>query len=43
VKAFFENLKKLLSRHNLIFNKIYNLDEPGNSTSDVPPKIICAK
>jgi hypothetical protein len=43
VKAFFENLKKLLSRPNLICNEIYNLDETGNSASDVLPKIICAK
>jgi hypothetical protein len=43
VKAFFENLKKLLSRHNLISDKICNLDETGNSAVDVLPKIICAK
>ena len=29
--------------NNSISNKIYNLDETGNSDIDVPPKIICAK
>jgi hypothetical protein len=43
LKAFFENLKKLFTKHNLISNKICNLNETGNSAVDFPPKIICAK
>jgi hypothetical protein len=43
VQAFFFNLKELTSRHNFTANKIYSLDETGNSTVYVPHKTICAK
>jgi hypothetical protein len=32
-----------MSRHSFTANNIYNLEETGNSTVHVPPKIICAK
>jgi hypothetical protein len=31
VEAFFENLKEVMSRYNFTANRIYNLDEVGNS------------
>jgi hypothetical protein len=43
VKAFLGNSNELMSRHKFPANKIYNLDNTGNSTVHVPPKIICAK
>jgi transposase-like protein len=43
VSAFFKNLKEVLTRHNFSSRRIYNLDETGNSTVHVPPKILCAK
>jgi hypothetical protein len=42
-KTLFENSKNLKSGHKFSANKIYNLDETGNSTVCVPPKIIFAK
>jgi len=32
-----------MSRHNITSSKICNLDETGNSSVQVSPKIICAK
>jgi hypothetical protein len=32
-----------MSRHKFSANKIYNLEETGNYTVHVPPKIICAE
>lgn len=43
VKKFYDNLKMVMDRHKFHANDIYNLDETGNSTVHVPPKIICAK
>jgi hypothetical protein len=43
VSAFFKNLKEVLTRHNFSSRRIYILDETGNSTAHVPPKILCAK
>lgn len=43
VKAFFDNLTNILSRYEFPPNSIYNLDETGNSTVHVPPKIIAPK
>lgn len=43
VKKFFENYKEVLSRHTFTQHNIYNLDETGNSTVHVPPKIIAPK
>lgn len=43
VGDFFTNLKACLSRDQFDANKIYNLDETGNSTVHVPPKIIAPR
>jgi hypothetical protein len=43
VKAFFENLNELMSRHRFSANKIYNFDETGNSIVHDVPQIICTK
>lgn len=43
VSAFFTNLINCLSRSNFTPDRIYNLDETGNSTVHVPPKIIATK
>jgi hypothetical protein len=42
VKACFENLRELMSRHSCASDKTCNLAETGNSTVGVPPKSICA-
>lgn len=43
VSAFFNNLINCLSRSHFTPDRIYNLDETGNSTVHVPPKIIATK
>lgn len=43
VSAFFNNLNNCLSRSHFTPDRIYNLDETGNSTVHVPPKIISTK
>lgn len=43
VMSFFNNLKDCLSRYKFDPSRIYNLDETGNSTVHVPPKVIAAK
>jgi len=43
MKAIFENLYEISSRHNITFSRIFKLDETGNSTFQVCPKLICAK
>lgn len=43
VSAFFTNLKDCLMRFKITPERIFNLDETGNSTVHVPPKIIAEK
>jgi len=43
VKGIYENLYEIISRHNITSCRIFKLDETGNSTFQVYPKIICAK
>lgn len=43
VSEFFFNLKKVLTRDSSPPEKIYNLDETGNLTVHIPPKIIAPK
>lgn len=43
VSAFFTNLKSCYDRFHFTPDKIYNLDETGNSTVHNPPKILAQK
>lgn len=43
VGAFFNNLKDCISRFKISPDKIYNLDETGNSTVHVPPKVLATR
>lgn len=43
VSQFFSNLKIVLDRFRFSPSSIYNLDETGNSTVHVPPKILAQK
>lgn len=43
VGDFFRNLKSVYDRFNFNPSNIYNLDETGNTTVHVPPKVLAAK
>lgn len=43
VSAFFNNVIDCLSRSHFTPDRIYNLDETGNSVVHLPPKIIATK
>lgn len=43
VAAFFSKLASCLDKHKFLPNNIYNVDETGNTTVHVPPRIIAPK
>ncbi|KAJ8263818.1 hypothetical protein GJAV_G00141640, partial [Gymnothorax javanicus] len=43
VTAFFNNLKTVLTRYNFEANDIWNMDETGTTTVQVPDKVIATK
>jgi hypothetical protein len=43
VTDFFNNLERLMEKHNFSPNEIYNVDETGLTTVQKPPKVIAAR